>query len=84
MGTLKAAFKAFVFNKFSDVSILISCMLCYLLINDFNILTFNNEIHFYINYYVNILGLEVSFIELMSFFLLSAAFIKSAQFGTHI
>lgn len=84
MGTLKAAFKAFVFNKFSDVSILMACILCYLLINDFSIVTFNNEIHFYINYYVNFIGLEISFIELISFLLLSAAFIKSAQFGTHI
>ena len=84
MGTLKAAFKAFVFNKFSDVSILISCILSYLLINDFNIIVFNNSIHFYINYYINIFGFNVSYIELISFFLLSAAFIKSAQFGTHI
>lgn len=84
MGTLKAAFKAFLFNKFSDVSILMSCILCYLLINDFNIMVFNNQIHFYVNYYISILGFEVSYIELMSFFLLTAAFIKSAQFGTHI
>jgi len=84
MGTLKAAFKAFVFNKFSDISILISCLLCYLLINDFSIITFNNQIHFYLNYYINIIGFDVSYIELMSFFLLAAAFIKSAQFGAHI
>jgi NADH:ubiquinone oxidoreductase subunit 5 (subunit L)/multisubunit Na+/H+ antiporter MnhA subunit len=84
IGTLKAAFKAFVFNKFSDVSILISAILCYILINDFSIVTFNNEIAFYINYYVNILGFQVSYVELMSFFLIFAAFIKSAQFGTHI
>lgn len=84
MGTLKAAFKAFVFNKFSDVSVLISCIVCYLVMNDFSIVTFNNEIHFYVNYYINFIGVEVSFIETISFFLLTAAFIKSAQFGTHI
>ena len=84
IGTLKAAFKAFVFNKFSDVSILISAILCYILTNDFSIVSFNNEIVFYVNYYVNFLGVQISYIELMSFFLIFAAFIKSAQFGTHI
>jgi len=84
MGTLKAAFKAFVFNKYSDISILISCLLAYLLVNDFSILTFNNQIQFYVNYYISVLGFELSYIELLSFFLISAAFIKSAQFGTHI
>jgi NADH:ubiquinone oxidoreductase subunit 5 (subunit L)/multisubunit Na+/H+ antiporter MnhA subunit len=84
MATLKAAFKAFAFNKFSDVCILISVLLAYLLTNDFNLIVFNNQVDMYINYYINILGLKISYIEIMSFFLLSAAFIKSAQFGTHI
>lgn len=84
MGTLKAAFKAFIFNKISDVSMLISCILVYFLINDFSILAFNNQIQFYMNFYINILGVEVLYIELLSFFLLLSAFIKSAQFGAHI
>lgn len=84
MGTLKAAFKAFVFNKYSDVSILIVCILSYLLMNDFSIISFNNQIHFYLNYYINIIGIQIPIVELISFFLITAAFIKSAQFGTHI
>lgn len=84
VATLKAAFKAFTFNKFSDVCILISVLLSYLLNGDFNIVTFNEQIHTYINFYINILGITISYIELLSFFLIFAAFIKSAQFGTHI
>jgi NADH:ubiquinone oxidoreductase subunit 5 (subunit L)/multisubunit Na+/H+ antiporter MnhA subunit len=84
VATLKAAFKAFTFNKFSDVCILISVLLSYLLIGDFNIVTFNEQIHTYINFYINIMGITISYIELLSFFLIFAAFIKSAQFGTHI
>lgn len=84
VATLKAAFKAFTFNKFSDVCILISVLLSYLLIGDFNLVTFNEQIHTYINFYISIMGVTVSYIELISFFLITAAFIKSAQFGTHI
>lgn len=84
ISTLKSAFKAYTFNKFSDVSILISCLLSLLLLNDVNIVTFNSQISFYQNYYLVIFGLDISIIEIISFFFISAAFVKSAQFGTHI
>lgn len=84
ISTLKSAFKAYTFNKFSDVSILISVVLIILLINDVSIITFNNQISFYKNYYLTILNFDVSIVELVSFFFISAAFVKSAQFGTHI
>lgn len=84
ISTLKSAFKAYTFNKFSDVSILISVILIILLINDVSIITFNNQIGFYKNYYLTILNFDISIIEIISFFFISAAFVKSAQFGTHI
>lgn len=84
IGTLKAAFKAYVFNKFSDVSLFIAVLLSVLLINDTNIMVFNSQIHLYQNIVLHFNTFEISYIELLSFFFLTCAFIKSAQFGTHI
>jgi len=47
-------------------------------------MSFNSQISFYNNYYVNILDFNLPVIELISFFLISCAFVKSAQFGFHI
>lgn len=84
ISTLKSAFKAYVFNKFSDVSLFIAIILILLTIGDINILTFNKSISNYNDYYVNLLDLNLSLIELISMMLIIAAFIKSAQFGAHI
>lgn len=84
ISTLKSAFKAYVFNKFSDVSILIAVLLCFLITNDINIMSFNNQISLFNNYYLSFFNVDVSVVELISFFFISAAFIKSAQFGAHI
>lgn len=84
IATLKAAFKAFLFNKISDLGILIFIMINILLIGDSNILTLNSVFNNFVDYTVNILGLEISYIEFLSFFLMLSAFIKSAQFGFHI
>lgn len=81
--TLKSAFKAFSFNKFSDAAILISLILIYSCLND---LSFENI--FNINYIYS----ELKFgsfkyfnsWNIISFFLLTAAFIKSAQIGFHV
>lgn len=84
VSTLKSAFKAYSFNKFSDVCILIGVILSFITINDVNIMVFNNQISLYNNYYISIFDIDVSVIELISFFFISAAFVKSAQFGGHI
>lgn len=84
ISTLKAAFKAFVFNKFSDVSLLISIFLVYFIINDTNIISFNNEIGNFNNFYLNILDYELPVIEVISFFFVTCSFVKSAQFGFHV
>jgi len=84
ISTLKSAFKAFVFNKFSDVALLIAIILVFFCINDSNIIVFNNKISIFNNYYLNILDYQISMLEVISFFFSICAFIKSAQFGFHI
>lgn len=84
VSTLKSAFKAFVFNKFSDASLLTAILLIFFLLNDINIQSFITQISIYNNYYLVSLDYELPVIELISFFLIICAFIKSAQFGFHI
>lgn len=84
ISTLKSAFKAYTFNKFSDVCILIGVILCFITVNDVNISVFNNQISLYVDYYITIFNTDISIIELISFFFISSAFVKSAQFGGHI
>ena len=84
MSTLKSAFKAFTFNKFSDVSLLMGILIIFFILNDVNITNFNNQISNYNNFYINIINYELPFIEIISFFLIGCAFVKSAQFGFHI
>jgi NADH:ubiquinone oxidoreductase subunit 5 (subunit L)/multisubunit Na+/H+ antiporter MnhA subunit len=84
ISTLKSAFKAYSFNKFSDVCILIGVILSFLTTNDVNISVFNNQISLYVDYYLTIFDTDISIIELISFFFISSAFVKSAQFGGHV
>ena len=84
MGTLKAAFKAFSFNKVSDFFILMLLIIFYNVIYDFDITNINNQVHLYYDYKLYLLNFEINLIELISFTILSAAFIKSAQIGAHI
>lgn len=81
--TLKAGFKAFVFNKFSDCCMLIAIVVAMLSVNDVSIIVFTNQVGGLNNHYLNILGYECSVIETLSFLFLMCAFIKSAQFGAH-
>jgi NADH:ubiquinone oxidoreductase subunit 5 (subunit L)/multisubunit Na+/H+ antiporter MnhA subunit len=84
ISTLKSAFKAYAFNKFSDVCILIAVLLSLVVVTDVSIPVFINQISLYNDYYINILNYDVSVIEAISFFFIAAAFVKSAQFGAHI
>jgi len=84
VSTLKSAFKAFVFNKFSDASLLIAILLVFFLLNEVNIQSFMSQISIYNNYYIIISNFELPVIEVISFFFIICAFIKSAQFGFHI
>lgn len=84
VSTLKSAFKAFVFNKFSDASLLIAILLVFFLLNEVSIQSFISQISIYNNYYIIISNFELPVIEVISFFFIICAFIKSAQFGFHI
>ena len=84
VGTLKAAFKAFSFNKVSDFFMLMFIIIIYNFLYDFDIQTINTQIYMYYNYKISIFNVDINLIELISFTILSAAFIKSAQFGSHV
>lgn len=84
IGTLKAAFKAFTFNKVSDFWLFVFILLTFSLFYDFDIITINNEAYLYTNSTIRIFNLSVSYFEILCLVLLFAAFIKSAQFGAHI
>lgn len=83
-GTLKSAFKAFSFNKVSDFFLFFAIILIYNMTFNLDILTFNNQIHLYENYLISILNIDFNLIEVISFFFISCAFIKSAQIGGHL
>jgi len=84
VSTLKAAFKAFTFNKISDFFLFVFLIIVYNLTYDFDIMSINNQIIFFKNFKINLLNFNVNVIEVLCFFLLSCSFIKSAQFGAHI
>lgn len=83
VGTLKSAFKAFSFNKTSDLFLFFSIILIYNLTYTLDIPTFISQVHIYENFVINFF-VEINYLELVSLFLLGSAFIKSAQFGAHI
>ena len=84
VGTLKAAFKAFSFNKLSDLFLFFAILLIFNTTFNLDILVFNNQIYLYENYNIEFFYFSFNLIELISFFFISCAFIKSAQLGAHI
>lgn len=83
VGTLKAAFKAYTFNKVSDLSLFFAIVLVYY---SFHEISFSklSYLFFLYNDYTLSAFVEIRTVELTSFFFLLAAFIKSAQAGFHI
>jgi NADH:ubiquinone oxidoreductase subunit 5 (subunit L)/multisubunit Na+/H+ antiporter MnhA subunit len=84
ISSLKSAFKAFTFNKFSDLCLFLAVIYSFILINDSSIIVFNFQIIEYMNYYIVTPWFKIQMIELLSFLFITAAFVKSAQFGFHI
>jgi len=84
MGTVKSAFKAFVFNKISDCFILIAIVILSNLMLDLNIVNINETISLYTQSNINFIQLNLASIESVAFCFMISAFIKSAQFGFHI
>lgn len=84
VSTLKAAFKAFTFNKISDGCLLLFCIIILNLIGNTSITKVLLVLPLYQNSNVGILFFTVNICEFLVFLLCSAAFIKSAQIGPHI
>jgi NADH:ubiquinone oxidoreductase subunit 5 (subunit L)/multisubunit Na+/H+ antiporter MnhA subunit len=88
VSTLKSALKALVFNRFSDSFILIAIVLIYNVFNTTDIVTICNSVHLYDNTLTDLslfnFGVKIRVIEIIAFFLMLAAFIKSAQIGFHL
>ncbi len=84
VSTLKAAFKAFLFNKVSDLGVLIFILITMTVTGESNILIINTVITNFKDYKLSVIGLTFSYTEVSVFFLMIAAFVKSAQFGFHV
>lgn len=83
VGTLKAAFKAFSFNKVSDFFMFIVLVCAVLMFNTFDIPTILTAFPLISELrYENLF--EAGLLNLFVFALLGAAFIKSAQLGGHV
>jgi NADH:ubiquinone oxidoreductase subunit 5 (subunit L)/multisubunit Na+/H+ antiporter MnhA subunit len=53
-------------------------------VGETNILTLNAVFINFVDYKVSILGMSFAYTEVSTFFLMIAAFVKSAQFGFHV
>lgn len=84
IGTFKSAFKAFSFNKFSDLFLFFSIILIFNLTYSLDIVTVLNQIYLFESIYIKFFFLKFSYVDLISIFFLLCAFIKSAQIGAHI
>lgn len=67
VGTLKAAFKAYSFNKLSDVSLFFAIILVYYSFNEVNFNKLNSSIFLYNDFTINTI-IEIRSIELITFF----------------
>lgn len=84
VGTLKAAFKAYSFNKVSDLFLFFTIILIFNVFFTLDIPTLIVSFHLYSNYYINLFFIDINILEFISFFFLICAFIKSAQIGFHL
>ena len=84
IGTFKSAFKAYTFNKFSDVFLLFAIILIYNIIFNLDILNFNSQIYLYETYNIKICYYNINILDFISLFLILCICIKSAQIGGHL
>ncbi len=84
VATLKSAFKAFTFNKVSDFFMFMFLLSTYTTFYTFDILSLNQQIYKYEYSSMYLLGTPINLLEFISFMIIGAAFIKSAQIGGHV
>ena len=63
---------------------LVLLFVIYDLLYDLDIVSINSQIHLFHNYSVKIIRYDINLLEVVSFCILGAAFIKSAQLGPHV
>ena len=81
--TLKSAFKAFSFNKFSDFFMFMFLISTYCLFYTFDIYSLNNQVRGYESTSTYLFETSVNYLEFISLMVIGAAFIKSAQLCGH-
>lgn len=81
--TLKSAFKAFTFNKFSDFFMFMFLISTYNVFYTFDINTLNAQVFKYEFLSIYIFNISINYLEFLAIMLLGASFIKSAQIGGH-
>lgn len=83
IGTAKSAFKAFFFNKLSDVSLIVAFLILIIFLP--NTFTFNfTNLYLLESVYINMCGGVFQINNLFIMGLLICSFCKSAQFGFHV
>jgi NADH:ubiquinone oxidoreductase subunit 5 (subunit L)/multisubunit Na+/H+ antiporter MnhA subunit len=81
VSVFKSAFKAFIFNKFSDFNLILSILTYFYIFKSFNLILFNDN--FFLYKYVYFCKNYINVFEVFSFLLVLSSFCKSAQFGFH-
>jgi NADH:ubiquinone oxidoreductase subunit 5 (subunit L)/multisubunit Na+/H+ antiporter MnhA subunit len=84
IGTFKSGFKAYSFNKISDVFLLISILLIFNITYSIDIITIVNQIYIYESYFIKIFFIKLKYLDLLSLFLIGCICIKSAQIIGHL
>nr|YP_004841737.1 NADH dehydrogenase subunit 5 [Ichthyophthirius multifiliis]AEL89279.1 NADH dehydrogenase subunit 5 [Ichthyophthirius multifiliis] len=84
VGTFKAAFKAYSFNKLSDFFLLLAVIFIFNTSYSLDIFIFNNTIHLYEVFYINIFNINIKYLDIISFLFIGCIFIKSAQIIGHL
>jgi len=84
VSTLKAAFKAYVFNKLSDICIFLAFIISFIVNIDLNILYKLTLLKYSTQTIFVFTDVNAYLFEIIVVLLMCSAFIKSAQFGFHV
>ena len=84
ISTFKAAFKAFIFNRLSDISIILLLLFYYNFYLTSYLILDVWYYHYNLFYYYEVIFLWINGYDIISLCLIIAACCKSAQFGFHI
>jgi len=82
--TIKAAFKTFIFSRFSDMFIFICFFFLVMLINSTDLSIVFLKIPFYVFFNVYFFNIGFNLLNLFGVFLTIAAAVKAAQFSFHV